>query len=68
MEKTVLTVEGMSCSHCVNAITSAVGALEGVREVQVDLEGKTVSVEYDPEKTPLDSIKFVIDDEGYEVV
>lgn len=68
MEKTILNVEGMSCSHCVNAVAKAVGTLDGVSGVQVDLEEKTVSVEYDPAKTSLDEIKLAIDDEGYEVV
>ena len=30
MEKQVLKVEGMSCSHCENAVKTAVGALLGV--------------------------------------
>jgi len=33
-----LTVEGMSCNHCVNSIKKAVGGLEGVSNVDVDLK------------------------------
>ena len=68
MTKTVLNVEGMSCSHCVNAVTKAVTALEGVSGVNVDLEGKTATVEYDADKVSLESIKEAIEDEGYDVV
>jgi copper chaperone CopZ len=40
MAKTVLSVDGMSCDHCVRAITKAVGALPGVSHVAVDLNAK----------------------------
>ncbi|MGI6279655.1 MAG: copper chaperone CopZ [Acutalibacteraceae bacterium] len=68
MEKAVLKVEGMSCSHCENAIKKAVGALDGVAAVTVDLAGKTVTVEYDPAKVTLEAIKNEIEDQGYDVL
>lgn len=67
MEKKILNVEGMSCSHCVNAVTKAVGGLDGVSNVEVDLDAKTVTVEYDADKVSLDNIKEAIEDEGYDV-
>ena len=68
MERVVLNVEGMSCSHCENAIKKAVGALNGVSSVTVDLNGKTVTVEYESAKVVLDSIKNEIEDQGYDVI
>lgn len=68
MKNITLSVEGMSCSHCVNAVKNAVAALNGVSEVEVDLEGKTVTVDYDAEQVSLESIKEAIEDEGYDVV
>ncbi len=68
MEKAVLNVEGMSCSHCEKAIKTAVGALEGVKSVTVDLMGKTVTVEFDAGKVTLDAIKEQIEDQGYDVI
>jgi len=68
MEKTTLNVEGMSCSHCENAVIKAVGALGGVGSVMVDLEGKTVTVEYDAAQASLDNIKQEIEEQGYDVV
>lgn len=68
MKKTVLKVDGMSCEHCIKAITKAVGALPGVSGVSVDLAGKTVAVEYDPAQSPLDKIKFEIEDQGYDII
>ena len=43
MEKTVLRVDGMSCEHCVRAISEAVGALPGVAGQEVDAKAKTVT-------------------------
>lgn len=66
--KNVLNVEGMSCMHCINAITNSVGALEGVNKVDVNLEDKTVTVEFDESKTSLDRIKEEIEEQGYDIV
>ena len=68
MEKTTLKVEGMSCSHCETAVINAIGALEGVSGAKVDLQEKTVTVEYDPDKLTLENIKNEIDDLGYDVI
>jgi copper chaperone len=68
MVKTVLNVEGMSCDHCVKAITSAVGSLPGVSAVKVDLAAKTVTVEHEPDKAPVKKIKDAIEEQGYDVV
>lgn len=62
-----LTVEGMSCSHCENSIKKSVGVLNGVDGVVVDLKGKKVTVEYDPEKVTFQTIKDTIEDQGYNV-
>lgn len=37
-------VEGMSCAHCVAAVTEEVVGLDGVDTVSVDLEAKRVEV------------------------
>ncbi len=33
----ILKVKGMSCQHCVMSVTKALGQLEGIKNVQVDL-------------------------------
>jgi copper chaperone len=67
MEKTVLAVDGMSCQHCVKAIKEGVGALPGVKKVDVDLGKKSVTVKHELEKCSIGAIKAVIDELGYEV-
>jgi copper chaperone len=63
----IFNVEGMSCSHCENAVKKAVGALNGVDSVAVSLIDKKVTVEFDPEKVTIDIIKDTIEDQGYDV-
>lgn len=66
-ETKTLNVEGMSCSHCENAVKKSVGALNGVSNVSVDLRGKKVTVEYDPDKVTIEHVKVTIEDQGYDV-
>ena len=66
MEKTILKVEGMSCEHCVQAVTKAVTALPGIGGLAVDLKTGTVTAEHDPALTGAVKIKEAIEDQGYE--
>ena len=67
MEKKTLKVAGMSCEHCVKAITKAAGELPGVKDLTVDLKGGTVSFSHDSAKTALKEIEAAITDAGYDV-
>ena len=40
----VLNVPSVSCNHCKMAIEGAVGALDGVRAVVVNVEAKSISM------------------------
>lgn len=67
MDHIALLVDGMSCSHCENAVKKAVGALNGVENVIVDLSAKKVIVEFDAEKVSAEIITGTIEDQGYNV-
>jgi copper chaperone CopZ len=60
----VYSVPGVSCEHCRTAITREVAAVAGVRSVEVDLEGKTVTVEGEAVD---DAVVAAIDEAGYDV-
>jgi copper ion binding protein len=64
--RTVFAVSGMTCGHCKDAITKAVGAVDGVSRVEVDLASGQVTV---ISTADLDDqvIAAVVDDAGYEV-
>ncbi len=67
MAETVLyRVPGMTCNHCVNAVKTELGALDGVTHVEVDLGTKTVRVSGDG----LDdaALRTAIEVAGYEAL
>jgi copper chaperone len=66
-EVKILTVEGMTCSHCENRIKKSLEVLNGVNKVIVDLENKKVSIDYESEKISIDTLIETIKDEGYEI-
>jgi copper chaperone len=61
-----IKVKGMSCQHCVMAVTKALEEIEGIKNVTVDLEGDEASFD---ETRPVDreTIRERISDAGYEV-
>ena len=67
MESTTLVAPDISCEHCQHAIEGALGKVEGVNTVKVDIPTKSVHLNYDPQKVTLDKIEEVLDDTGYTV-
>lgn len=71
-ETTAMTVEsftvtGMTCQHCVNAVSEEVAKVAGVSKVDVDLAAGTVTVE---SESPVDraAVAAAVDEAGYELV
>ncbi|MFI7604955.1 heavy-metal-associated domain-containing protein [Micromonospora sp. NPDC049366] len=67
MVTTTYQVQGMTCGHCVSAVSAEVGAIPGVRDVRVELSSGQVTVD---SETPLDvaSVRAAVDEAGYELV
>lgn len=67
MSTTVWTVTGMTCGHCVKAVTEEVSALPGVTGVDVDLESGrvTVTADADPDAA---AVAAAVDEAGYTLV
>ncbi len=63
----VLNVPAVSCNHCKMAIEGAVGQLEGVDRVEVDVADKSVTVDYQTDEVSLEAIEAAVQEEGYEV-
>ncbi|MGD9704092.1 MAG: heavy-metal-associated domain-containing protein [Acidimicrobiia bacterium] len=63
---TTFAVTGMTCAHCVAAVTEEVSKLDGVIDVSVDLGTGAVTVE---SNGPVDRAELAaaIDEAGYEV-
>lgn len=67
MAQDTLTVDGMSCGHCVETITNAVGKVAGVNKVVVNLDENSVFVDFDASKISLQKISTCITEAGFEV-
>lgn len=57
-------VPGISCGHCKSSIESALGEVDGVSSVQVDIEAREVAVEGDVDDA---TVTATLDEIGYEV-
>ncbi len=60
-----LQVEGMSCGHCVSAVTRSVQGVDASAKVDVDLTQQKVRV---TSSAKLDDIRSAISDAGYPVL
>lgn len=65
MEQLTMSISGMTCAHCVGAVTQALEALDGVQVEQVRVGAATVA--YDPSRTSPIQMAQAIEDAGYQV-
>jgi copper chaperone CopZ len=63
--KKLLTIEGMSCGHCVMHVKSALEGLAGVTKAEVDLLKKSAMVEGEALNDA--ALKAAVADAGYSV-
>ncbi len=65
MEK--VKIAGMSCQHCVMAVTRALNKIDGLRDVKVDLEKGEATFE-NAGRVSLEKISQAIEEEGFKVI
>ena len=65
MTTTVCTVTGMTCGHCVQAVSTEVSKVEHVTGVEVNLETRALTVTSDG---PIDNEAVIaaVDEAGYQ--
>ena len=69
MSTQTVAVQGMTCGHCVKAVTEEVSAIPGVTDVAVELVNggtSTVSITADA-PVPDEAIAAAIDEAGYTI-
>jgi copper chaperone CopZ len=66
---TTLSVAGMTCGHCVSAVTGELRELDGVRDVNVELVAGGTSTVTVTSDGPLDeaAVREAVDEAGYEL-
>jgi copper chaperone len=65
MQKNKVMIDGMSCQHCVGAVTNAIKSLKGVESVTVSLDDKAAYIEGEFD---MDELRKAIENAGYTVV
>ena len=65
--QTTIKVSGMTCGHCVSAVTMELSLLPTVTEVDVDLESGQVTITSDAALEQA-QLATAIDEAGYELV
>ena len=65
-QTTAFNVIGMTCSHCVNAVSTEINRIPGVTAVDVDLARGYVEVTSDGALDPA-TVRAAVDEAGYEL-
>jgi copper chaperone len=60
------TVSGMTCGHCVAAVTEEVGRVAGVSDVTVDLDSGRLTLAAEPGVDD-GAVRAAVEEAGYEV-
>ncbi len=64
MEK--VKIQGMTCQHCVMAVTKALGSIPGIKDLKIDLAKGEATFE-NPQNIPREKIRQAVQDAGYTV-
>jgi copper chaperone len=67
MITTDFTVEGMTCGHCAQAVTTEIQKLDGVADVRVTVESGSVQVDSATDLN-VDAVAAAVDEAGYALV
>jgi copper chaperone len=66
MAEATLKITGMTCQHCVRAVTGALEGQDGVTRAEVDLQAGRARVEYDEALVTPRELADAVVEEGYE--
>lgn len=66
MSTATYTVTGMTCGHCVNAVTEEISGIDGVTGVEVDLATGAVTIVSDT-AVPEGAVRDAVEEAGYEI-
>ncbi|MGE5400322.1 MAG: heavy metal translocating P-type ATPase [Ignavibacteriales bacterium] len=67
IQKFSLPVEGMTCASCVARVEKAIGKIEGVKNVAVNIATEKASFEIDPSRADIRDIAAAVEDAGYKM-
>ena len=65
MAHATLIAPDISCAHCKSTIESGLGGKPGVQRVEVDVEARSVALDYDESQTDEAALRDELDALGY---
>jgi copper chaperone CopZ len=65
MSEQTYRVAGMTCAHCVAAVTEEVGRIPGAEHVEVDLDSGTLAIRGE---IAMDDVRAAVEEAGYSLV
>jgi len=65
-KETILKVPDIVCGGCADSIKNALGKMDGIEEIKVNVEEKTVTVEHG-EQISRENLEAALDDIGFSV-
>ena len=65
--KKIISIEGMTCNHCVNHVEKALGGIVGVKSVKVNLSKNNALIN-SKEEINDDIVKQTVNEIGYKVL
>lgn len=67
MQEATFNISGMTCQGCVNSVTNALRRVAGVAQATVSLEHSSAHIQFDADKTSVDSLKSAVEAAGFDV-
>jgi copper chaperone CopZ len=67
MRTVILDVPDISCEHCERTVLQALGRVDGVTHVEVDVPSKRVTIAHDRSRVSIDDLQRVLAAEDYPV-
>ena len=66
LQKTIVSVGGMTCAACVRRVEKALKAVPGVSDASINLAASKATVTYVPGAVGLDALRAAVENTGYE--
>jgi copper chaperone len=68
MQTEIIKVTGMTCGGCVDIVTRALVAVDGVHNVNVSLANGEAKVDFDENMTSIEKLNIAVEETGYGLV
>lgn len=65
IQKVKMPIDGMTCSACQSNVKRTIKSIDGISDVEVNLEKRFAYFTYDSQKVKVENIQKAVNDKGY---